>query len=798
MSSYKLKVKLKGCEPPVTRTIKVPKNITFYELHRILRISMGWRKKCLHGFRIPKYDLEIGENEESLLGGRRLNEKTILVSEYERCRIVYTYDYLNDWIHEITFLKDIDDGEDDVPEVLKYEGDCPLENCGGLEGHMEIMETVSDSSNPDYDRIKAKYDMYHKDYDLDEVNRKLMGLKLLGIPQNVMSIDTLDMIGDAIVSESSADLYYDPLNRTVVEHGPHDEIGEDEILIRKGDAPAIFDLANEFLEMNPKLRKRLGAGTMDRKRLEKMKDLLKKDQKLTNSWKMFLNDKAVEYSDIWADKNGFVSEEEYGDGYEDYDDEYEDYDDGSDTPGDWMNSIRIFDDRKNPLEQFRDSFMCYSDLLNIGREKIPCPHCGNICKARINMDGIPNPVRGAMAYPATFKCPRCKKYTELRKLNDGYITGYHYVNARHPYKSMAHCIELEAAARKENNPLKKAGILLDTALEYRMNEGMKKAGDLLDEAVGLTDDENIRCSSDIIRKYFSGTPVDRDEVERLEDRSRYKVLGYAICKCEDEEEAASCFEKTQKALDSCSLPEWLIGHMRIISAYFLSDTIKGEEGLEHLFDALKAVTESLLKRPKKAISAEYRNVCNAFEECMWFCAENDMLEKAGPIIDYMYSNFCECDKLKAESIRAVTFYKKGLYEMSVKKDKEAAERMFEEVIRINTSKRDSGPVTNPRVVASSLLLYYLDESNENRLDMAVDLTMMMVENGLIDGELLDDIFNEALVPILLVKKGYGGMKEYVENIKHLRIDGTISEESVKGITFDEKAVWEISAFNLTY
>ena len=43
MSSYKLKVKLKGIEPAVTRTISVPKDITFRDLHNILQVAMGWK-----------------------------------------------------------------------------------------------------------------------------------------------------------------------------------------------------------------------------------------------------------------------------------------------------------------------------------------------------------------------------------------------------------------------------------------------------------------------------------------------------------------------------------------------------------------------------------------------------------------------------------------------------------------------------------------------------------------------------------------------------------------------------------
>ena len=41
MSAYKLKVTLKGIKPFITRTIAVPKDVTFADLHKIIQVAMG-------------------------------------------------------------------------------------------------------------------------------------------------------------------------------------------------------------------------------------------------------------------------------------------------------------------------------------------------------------------------------------------------------------------------------------------------------------------------------------------------------------------------------------------------------------------------------------------------------------------------------------------------------------------------------------------------------------------------------------------------------------------------------------
>lgn len=47
----------------------------------------------------------------------------------------YTYDMGDDWQHRVTIEKIIDDYENDYPMVIKYKGNCPLEDCGGIYGY---------------------------------------------------------------------------------------------------------------------------------------------------------------------------------------------------------------------------------------------------------------------------------------------------------------------------------------------------------------------------------------------------------------------------------------------------------------------------------------------------------------------------------------------------------------------------------------------------------------------------------------------------------------------------------------
>jgi hypothetical protein len=60
-----LKISLDNTKPLIWRKILVEKRITFYELHHIIQIAMGWTNSHLFEFNINNY--RIGYNLEELM-----------------------------------------------------------------------------------------------------------------------------------------------------------------------------------------------------------------------------------------------------------------------------------------------------------------------------------------------------------------------------------------------------------------------------------------------------------------------------------------------------------------------------------------------------------------------------------------------------------------------------------------------------------------------------------------------------------------------------------------------------------
>lgn len=179
--AFQLKIVIKNSKPPIWRRVIVPAGITFSQLSMILNKVMGW---CgYHAFEFEFYHQEIRliEEAEDLDIGYGpydyIEASTTYIREYleENEWFTYTYDLGDDWQHRVTIEKIIDDYEYDYPQVIKYKGDCPVEDCGGIWGYYDCLEIISDESNPEYeDRLNwMKSQGYPCTYDMAAVNEEL-------------------------------------------------------------------------------------------------------------------------------------------------------------------------------------------------------------------------------------------------------------------------------------------------------------------------------------------------------------------------------------------------------------------------------------------------------------------------------------------------------------------------------------------------------------------------------------------------------------------------------------------------
>ena len=173
-----LKVTLKGSKPPIWRRVQVPGSITLATLHRVIQVIMGWEDYHLHQFitrekyfgqRVPDFDFGPPMEDERAV-------KLIDVAPTEKTRFLYEYDFGDSWEHAILVEK-ILTAEKGVhyPICLTGKRACPPEDCGGIWGYYQLLETVQDPGDPEHeDMLDWLGDDFDPEaFDLDAINREL-------------------------------------------------------------------------------------------------------------------------------------------------------------------------------------------------------------------------------------------------------------------------------------------------------------------------------------------------------------------------------------------------------------------------------------------------------------------------------------------------------------------------------------------------------------------------------------------------------------------------------------------------
>ncbi|MEP6844351.1 MAG: plasmid pRiA4b ORF-3 family protein [Panacibacter sp.] len=171
-----LKIDLAFIRPAITRTVLVPDDYSFYNLHHVIQICMGWANCHLFAFREKEYVIEIPHefDDEDLGFGTRfkkIDPRNILLNEYfnaEKVKIKYEYDFGDSWEHFITLQKIIQPEKDKVfPLCIKAKRNCPPEDCGGFPGYMHLIEIMQKNKSREY---KEMVEWLGGEFDPEEVD----------------------------------------------------------------------------------------------------------------------------------------------------------------------------------------------------------------------------------------------------------------------------------------------------------------------------------------------------------------------------------------------------------------------------------------------------------------------------------------------------------------------------------------------------------------------------------------------------------------------------------------------------
>lgn len=146
MKSMQFKISILGIKPPVWRRIVVPGKYTFWDLHVAIQDSFGWTDSHLHEFRSAKnYESVIGipspdgDDFIEVIPGWKVKLKTKFNEPGQK--IMYVYDFGDDWVHEVIF-EDYSDEQIKSPLCIGGARACPPEDCGGPMGYEELCKVM--------------------------------------------------------------------------------------------------------------------------------------------------------------------------------------------------------------------------------------------------------------------------------------------------------------------------------------------------------------------------------------------------------------------------------------------------------------------------------------------------------------------------------------------------------------------------------------------------------------------------------------------------------------------------------
>ena len=173
----RIRIELQEIEPKVFRRVDVPLSSTLLALHDIIQITFDWWNYHLFEFEVgdrvygdPMFDDDLLDRRVYKAAGIRL--RTLIDRGVET--LLYTYDFGDDWRHDI-FIESVGDGRADVDYPVFVDGErrSPPEDVGGVTGFMEFLEAVLDPLHEEHEQLVTWYGKPFDPVDIDERSMRL-------------------------------------------------------------------------------------------------------------------------------------------------------------------------------------------------------------------------------------------------------------------------------------------------------------------------------------------------------------------------------------------------------------------------------------------------------------------------------------------------------------------------------------------------------------------------------------------------------------------------------------------------
>jgi Plasmid pRiA4b ORF-3-like protein len=171
-------ITLMDSKPTIWRRVHVPADLGFDALHYTIQFAMGWTNSHLHHFVVGDRDRYIGmiiEDDFDDLDTE--DEREIKINELlnaTKDQIVYEYDFGDGWEHLVEVKKVLEpETGKKYPLLVGGAMACPPEDCGGIWGYMDMVETMKKKKGPEYEHLLEWLgeDFDPAAFDINEINK---------------------------------------------------------------------------------------------------------------------------------------------------------------------------------------------------------------------------------------------------------------------------------------------------------------------------------------------------------------------------------------------------------------------------------------------------------------------------------------------------------------------------------------------------------------------------------------------------------------------------------------------------
>lgn len=168
------------------RRVIVPLLYTFEQLHSVIQASFFWEDMHMYEYELKTAKKEIvrlviDHNEEYDLPDRiqrhMVRDMTLADFIPDCIDLTYTYDFGDNWIHEI-HLNGINDNFSNYhPVCLMGEGNAPPEDVGGVGGYLDFLDAINSPDHPDHENmVRWIAGQWYKDFNISLINHRLNSL----------------------------------------------------------------------------------------------------------------------------------------------------------------------------------------------------------------------------------------------------------------------------------------------------------------------------------------------------------------------------------------------------------------------------------------------------------------------------------------------------------------------------------------------------------------------------------------------------------------------------------------------